>query len=129
MDGFEVYNGVTANLIKFSEGVIGHFSTSLNLAFLFEKKICLFTSSSSWFPFSLQVSQYRSLLHCSMIDMNTLQKCKIKINRGKYTKAFLTKYYTLLPDDGRSNKDLFTKFLSNYSEFQEYGHTNRLSGV
>lgn len=109
-NSYERRQKCTASLVCHAEGVIGHFSGSLNLARLFDKKNIIFlTSSSRYFEFRENVKQAFNIFGGELIDMATGQK---EICKGSNTD--LTEIYTLLPSDKRRNRELFTDFLQKF---------------
>ncbi len=105
------FAGKTAALIKYSAGVIGHFSTALLLAQIYQKKIYLLKSSSLYFPFNARVENAGKILDSIIIDMKSNQ---IVSEVGGKESCLVTDYFTLLPESEKQNTILFMEFFRQY---------------
>ena len=110
--GYERFSGKTAQLIKYSSGVIGHFSTALALAQIYQKEIILLTSTSSYFPFQQRVDNAEKILDCTKMNMNKLITLKSeKRNKKEFS---LYEYFSLIPESKKLNDELFMNFFKKF---------------
>lgn len=109
--GYERFSGISAQLIKYSNGVIGHFSTILALAQIYNKKIFLLKSSSFYFPFNSRVDNASKMLGSKLFDMKTLESFPLFHEDEKVN---LTEYFSLCPNCEKSNNDLFMDFFKQF---------------
>lgn len=109
-NNYETFSGKTAELILNSCGVIGHFSTSLILAFLAKKEIFFLKSSSSYFSFNKSVEYLQDAIGGKLYDMNKnkliLEKNSSKINPEDY--------FSLCNTSDKKNQEIFLDFFSKF---------------
>ena len=104
--GFCTVKGKTDALIKNATKVIGHYSTSLHLAYLCKKEIFLLYSSGDYFPYNGIVLKTSAMIGGTLLDMGNLHAEFTQVDGT----ASLTDWYTLLPDSKKSNKELMEDF-------------------
>lgn len=112
---YQRFSRKTPELIKYSNGVIGHFSTAIELAKIFNKRLILLNSSSSYFfSFSNRVNSIAKMLEADIVDMRIGEM--IEKSKAKNSNTFLTDYLTLLPDSKVENNELFMQFFARFDK-------------
>lgn len=111
-DGRLHFQGKTANLLKYCEGAITHFSGAINVAYLFGIKQKIFlTSSSPYFYVDKNVEKSFMYFGGILTDMKTEKSIFEKSSSVSIENSF-----SLIPNSEKSNRELFTEFLSKFNK-------------
>jgi hypothetical protein len=103
----------TEELINNAKGVIGHFSTILCYAFLNNKQLYFINSCSDYFIWKEHVNGAFNFFGGTLYMMD--QYSNILITEKEKSFIDLYSYFTLCPEDKRTNKELLFNFLKNIS--------------
>lgn len=108
---FDTFKGKTDVLIKYSAGVIGHYSTSIYLAYFYAKKIIFLVDSNPLFPYSDYVRETFEITGGKIWDMSS----NSIIQTFEKKKSDIEEYFSLVPNDTKTDKEILLQFLAPFS--------------
>lgn len=114
-DGFwgnyRCFQGHTPTLLKYCQGILGHYSSVINLAYLLNISTKIFlTSSSPYFYLDDTIRKVFAFFSGSLIDMATGTEITHTDDN-----VSLKDDFSLCPDEAKRNRAIFYDFLSRYN--------------